>query len=161
MSVPKLPRRPVSIACQQALSDQAVERPQNDQGRVISNDGAGRQGLLGKKIRERAALTGMLPHEILLTLARGEPIQQRILNPETGEVRLLPHYPDIKTMVEAAKAASPYYAPKLAATQILPGVSDADLDELITSLAAEAGVTVGPGRESEEGEDQEGTRGTE
>jgi hypothetical protein len=109
--------------------------------------------MLGKAVRERAALTGLLPHEILLTLARGEPINQRILNPETGEVRVLPHYPDIDLMVSAAKAAAPYYAPKLAATQVFPGVSDADLDELIAGLATETGIAVSPSRTGEEGEE--------
>lgn len=153
MTAPKLPRRPISVAAQQ-VADEAASRPAPDSGRIVSSrpDGTGRQGLLGTKIRERAAMTGPLPHEILLKLARGEPIYQRILNPETGEVRLLPHYPDIKTMVDAAKAASPYYAPKLSAVQTIPGATDDELDQFIASLTAETSASAGAAGEEEEGD---------
>lgn len=160
MDRPKLHRRPISIAAQQA-ADEIADRPTTPQGRIIEKDGAGRQGLLGKKIRERAALTGMLPHEILLTLARGEPINQRILNPETGEVRVLPHYPDVPTMVKAAGMAAPYYAPKLSAVQALTGVSEDELDHLIAGLATEAGIALGTSGETEASEGEASPGGTE
>lgn len=52
-----------------------------------------------KKILNRAETTGLLPGEILLAVARGEDILGR---PPTFEER-----------VDAAKAAAPYYQPKL------------------------------------------------
>ncbi|HJX17774.1 MAG TPA: hypothetical protein VJ437_06210 [Acidiferrobacterales bacterium] len=51
--------------------------------------------------REKAARTGELPHEFLLQVMRGHKI--------TG------HKPTFSERMDAAKAAAPYYAPRLAA----------------------------------------------
>lgn len=70
--------------------------------------GAGRKpGSVNKMshdAREKAALTGELPHEFLLRVGRGETI---------GE-----HVPTFQERVDAAKAAAPYFAPKLAGASI-------------------------------------------
>lgn len=46
---------------------------------------------------------GLLPHEFLLKVSRGEPIDG--------------HHPTFQERVEAAKAAAPYFQPKLAQIQ--------------------------------------------
>lgn len=66
--------------------------------------GGRKPGVPNKKSAERIAMataTGMLPHEFLLAVARGEPV---------GD-----HIPTFDQRVDAAKAAAPYYAPRLAA----------------------------------------------
>lgn len=78
------------------------------------------------KAREEAKASGLLPHEWLLTVSRGEPVIQRswknIVNEEgriTGK-ELVEEivYADFPTRLDAAKAAAPYYAPRLAAQQV-------------------------------------------
>lgn len=54
-------------------------------------------------IRERTAAEGLLPHEILLSIARGEPQMPN------GEI------PPLEMRQRAAQAAAPYYAPRQAA----------------------------------------------
>lgn len=66
--------------------------------------GGRKPGVPNKKNAERIAraeASGMLPHEFLLAVTRGEQI---------GD-----HTPTFDERLEAAKAAAPYYAPRLAA----------------------------------------------
>lgn len=94
-------------------------------------EGAGRKpGGLNKMsaaAREIAARTGELPHEVLLRVSRGETIDG--------------YKPSFAERMDAAKAAAPYYAPKLAATTLeatfRPTVAAEDLsdDELAAIVA--------------------------
>ena len=84
---------------------------------------------------ELAASEGKLPHEILLSFARGEKQIEMVLEieyhkqgPKKGEEKSrkwVPreYYPDRVFQYNAAKAAAPYYAPKLA-TQMLQAGDD-------------------------------------
>lgn len=124
--------------------------------------GAGRpKGTLAKvtnKTREAAMATGLLPHEWLLKISRGEMITQQIAirDIETGEVsyELMEIYPDFDTRVEAAKSAAPYYAPRLATQNVklgggvglgildpkaLRGLSPHELDNMIALLSKALG----------------------
>lgn len=69
--------------------------------------GAGRpKGTRNKRTQEtiaKAEAAGMLPHEFLLAVSRGEAV---------GD-----YQPTFDERLEAAKAAAPYYAPKLAAIE--------------------------------------------
>jgi hypothetical protein len=79
---------------------------------------------------KRAKETGKLPHEILLDMARGEKFEtkrQEIYYYKTGpnkgmvkEIKWVDteYYPSFSDMMEAAKAAAPYYAPRLSAQQV-------------------------------------------
>lgn len=116
---------------------------------------------LDKEIRNRAAATGLLPHEILLSFARGEQQEERHIDIATGEVKVIPYMPTKQDRIDCAKAAAPYFAPKLGAMKLLDGATDDDLDSLITQLAAEAGVSVGAGGAGETEEDEGGQGGTE
>ena len=100
--------------------------------------GAGRKkGTLAKvtaKAREAAAETGLLPHEWLLKVSRGEPIEQKRWvtkydkNGKEVSRELVTEevYADFPTRLDAAKAASPFYAPKLAVQTVsVTGNSDA------------------------------------
>lgn len=100
-----------------------------------------------------------LPHEILLQLARGKPVQQWVPDPETGELKPKLLVPDMDVIRDCAKAAAPYFAPKLSTVEVIQGVADDDLDSLIESLAAEAGVSISTHGESEEDEGAEGPGG--
>lgn len=85
---------------------------------------------LSRKAREQAAETGVLPHEWLLSVMRGDPVQQKRLvityhksGPKKGEEKSRKWidetvYADFPTRIQAAKDCAPYYAPKLA-TQVL------------------------------------------
>lgn len=72
--------------------------------------------------REAARETGLLPHEWLLKVSRGEPIEQKrwkdVLDEEGNvvdrEVVTEVVYADFGTRMDAAKAAAPFYAPRLA-----------------------------------------------
>lgn len=88
--------------------------------------GAGRpKGSINKIAKaniEAAKEAGMLPHEWLLQIARGEPVEQKrwdIKRDEHGkeisrELVVDIIYPEFPVRMDAAKAASPYYAPRLA-----------------------------------------------
>lgn len=101
--------------------------------------------------RLRAAQTGELPHEFLLRVARGELIQGKRVD-EDGVVTIHYDQPDLSTRIDAAKAAAPYYAPKLATVELIQNVGDDELDQLIAESAAAAGFGLVAGGEGEEGE---------
>lgn len=108
---------------------------------------------LAREAREAALLTGMLPHEILLQIARGEIIAVKSIDQETGSINTQYIIPDLEKRIDAAKACAPYYAPKMSTVEVIANVSDDELDKIIAGAAAEAGVSVGFGGESEADED--------
>lgn len=57
-----------------------------------------------REVADRAASSGELPHEFLLRVVRGEAIDGTV--------------PSFADRLEAAKAAAPYFAPKLAAVDL-------------------------------------------
>jgi hypothetical protein len=103
---------------------------------------------MAHEARERAQATGMLPHEILLAMARGEP-QIEFKVDADGKVTERWVSLDVEQRKDAAKAAAPYFAPKISTVEIISGVSDADLDAIIAGAAAEAGVSLGTGGEGQ------------
>ncbi len=92
--------------------------------------GAGRprgsKNNMTKAAIEAAKEQGVLPHEWLLSVARGDAIEQKryeIVRDKDGNeidkiVMTEMIYPDIGLRMDAAKAAAPFYAPKLA-TQVI------------------------------------------
>jgi hypothetical protein len=124
---------------------------------VEKNKGGRPPGSLNKMARdarEQAALTGDLPHEFLLRVARGEVILRRVVD-EEGVITTKQEIYDFERRVDAAKAAAPYYAPKISTVEVISGVSDADLDAIIARAAAEAGISIGPSGEGAKAADQE------
>ncbi len=100
--------------------------------------------------REEAKASGLLPHEWLLLVARGEPIEQKrwdIKYDKKGNVvskELVTDivYPDMPMRQDSAKAAAPYYAPRLAAQTVdmtatmgMHKLSDEELDARLMLLA--------------------------
>lgn len=106
---------------------------------------------LAREARAMAKATGKLPHEILLDLARGQSITQEIIDPETGEITQRLLTPDLEMIRDAAKAAAPYFAPKISTVEVIQGVSDDELDRIIALAATEAGFNLGAGREGTPG----------
>lgn len=117
------------------IDDITVDKPPRKKRVGNNNNGGARKGAgrpkgsvqkLTAQAREEAKATGLLPHEWLLKVSRGEPIEQshwKETHNAKGEVtsKVLVTgmvYPDIVMRIDAAKAAAPYYAPKLA-TQII------------------------------------------
>lgn len=93
--------------------------------------------------REAAMETGLLPHEWLLKVSRGEPIEQKRWvikydakgNEKGRELITEEVYADFPTRIDAAKAASPYYAPRLAVQNVsITGNTDA-VSETLKSIA--------------------------
>ena len=97
-----------------------------------------------------AKATGILPHEWLLNIVRGEPIEQRRWKIELDEngkevgrelvTELI--YPDLSMRQDSAKVAAPFYAPKLAsqtvdmnATMGVHKLSDEEIDAKLSVLA--------------------------
>jgi hypothetical protein len=112
---------------------------------------------LARDARLKAERTGLLPHEILLDIARGNPQKESWTDQETGEI-IVKHLPPapMEMRVDAAKAAAPYFAPKISTVEVIQGVGDEDLDSIIARAAAEAGVSIGFDGESEEDEAEGG-----
>lgn len=99
--------------------------------------GAGRpKGALSKvtaKAKQAAMETGLLPHEWLLKVSRGEPIEHKRWvvkydknGKEVGRELVTEEvYADFPTRIDASKAAAPFYAPKLA-TQTVSVTNNTD-----------------------------------
>jgi hypothetical protein len=96
-------------------------------GRGGQGRGGGRKlgsvNRLAKDAIVAAKETGMLPHEWLLGVARGDSVEQKRwkiqYDKETGEEisrELITEtiYPEFPVRMDAAKAAAPFYAPRLA-----------------------------------------------
>lgn len=109
--------------------------------------GAGRpKGALSKvtaKAKQAAMETGLLPHEWLLMVSRGEGIKHKRWvikydargNEKSRDLVEEEVYADFPTRIDAAKAASPYYAPRLAVQTVsVSGNSDA-VAETLKSIA--------------------------
>lgn len=127
-------------------------KPKNKGGRP-----PGATNRLAMEARQRAQETGLLPHEILLSIARGEPQPVYHFNPATGKTEMAGMVDiDVEQRKDAAKAAAPYFAPKISTVEVIRGVNDDELDTIIAELAAQTGIGLGTGGEGEEGEDQEG-----
>lgn len=83
---------------------------------------------LNKNIRQMARMSGQLPHEFLLHVCRGDVVVEKYLD-EEGLVQEREVYPDIGMRIDAAKAAAPFFAPKLSVQQVDMSAS-ADLEHL-------------------------------
>lgn len=113
---------------------------------------------LAHQAREKAALTGELPHEFLLRVARGEAIFREDVDPSTGKIIRVKEVYDFPVRIDAAKAAAPYFAPKISTVEVISGVPDDELDAIIKKLAAETGLDLGDDGEGPESETPEPTR---
>jgi hypothetical protein len=82
---------------------------------------------------------GELPHEFLLRIVRGEEIRHG-KDKETGQ----PIYvtPTIEQRIECAKAAAPYFAPKLSTIEVVKNLTDDNLDDIIKAAAEGSGIIV-------------------
>lgn len=100
--------------------------------------GSGRpKGAIAKvttKAKQAAMETGLLPHEWLLMVSRGEGVKHKrweVVFDTNGVEQsrdLIEEeiYADFPTRIDAAKAAAPYYAPRLAVQTVsVTGNSDA------------------------------------
>jgi len=109
--------------------------------------GAGRpKGALSKvtaKAKQAAMETGLLPHEWLLMVSRGEGIKHKRWvikydakgNEKSRDLVEEEVYVDFPTRIDAAKAAAPFYAPRLAVQTVsVSGNSDA-VSETLKSIA--------------------------
>jgi hypothetical protein len=129
-----------------------------DEWRRMGGRKPGSMNKMARDARDAARETGALPHELLLAWGRGEPMSRKVPPPDATEEQLrdpstwvMQYEPvDGDAMRDAAKAAAPYYAPKISTVEVIGGVSDADLDEFIARAAAEAGLSVGTGGEGQE-----------
>lgn len=68
---------------------------------------------ISAEVVEEARATGMLPHEWLLAVMRGEQINHFAYDSESQEIIEVIVLPTFTDRMEAAKAAAPYYANKL------------------------------------------------
>lgn len=110
----------------------------------------GSMSKIAMEAREKAKATGQLPHEFLLSIARGEAIFRDVVDPATGEITKQLEVYDFDARRDAAKAAAPYYAPKISTVEVISGVPDEQLDLIIAQLTAEAGVNTGASGEEQE-----------
>jgi len=129
-------------------------------GRGGARENAGRpkggHNRLAEEARKAAQATGKLPHEILLSIARGEP--QEIQMPQAdGTVKRELKAVSLDDARDAAKAAAPYFAPKISTVEVIHGVPDHELDSIIAQLAAEAGIGAGASGEGSQSEAAEGS----
>lgn len=124
------------------METQPDDKPKNKGGRP-----PGAVNRLAKEAREKAQATGILPHEFLLQIVRGEPIFRTEIHPITGQKAVIQEVYGFEDRKDAAKAAAPYYAPKISTVEVIHGVSDHELDSIIARAAAEAGVSLGPSGE--------------
>lgn len=101
---------------------------------------------------ETARATGLLPHEILLSFARGEPQIERSMNPITKEITEHVIFPDSAMRTQCANWCAPYYAPKLAQVQHKGSIArsaDQVSDDDLLAIATNVGDDDGKDRDSD------------
>lgn len=107
--------------------------------RVGAGRPKGSMSILSRDARIAAHAAGILPHEWLLKVSRGEPVEHKRwkvkLDSEGNEVsrELISEefYADFPTRIDAAKSAAPFYAPRLAVQNVsISGSTDAVTDVL-------------------------------
>lgn len=113
---------------------------------------------LAQEAVDAAKASGELPHEFLLRMARGQPVFREVVDSETGEITRIQETYGIEERKDAAKAAAPYFAPKISTVEVITGVQDSELDSIIAKLAAETGLGLGASGESQEDETPGPTR---
>lgn len=111
----------------------------------MANVGLGKKGRSptsrwAEDSRKQARDSGELPHEFLLRVARGEPIEIVELE-EDGSPIEKTVYPTFADRVEAANQCANYYAPKLTAQQVesldpVAEMTDEELDRKLAELNA-------------------------
>lgn len=90
--------------------------------------------------RERAAATGELPHEFLLRVARGEDAFVDYVGAGSAR-RQIRRKPSFAERVDAAKAAAPYFQPRLATTDVQHRGAIA-LAEVAETITVETSVAI-------------------
>ena len=73
----------------------------------------GQRERISAEVVETARATGMLPHEWLLAVMRGEQINHFAYDSDTQEIIEVIVLPTFQDRMEAAKSAAPYFANKL------------------------------------------------
>ena len=105
-------------------------------------EGAGRKAgtvsRLSKAARERAAATGELPHEFLLRVARGEDEFDDFVTVRGRQV-LRKRKATFPERVDAAKAAAPYFQPRLAQADVAHR-GHVTLEQVAASVPREQGI---------------------
>lgn len=86
---------------------------------------------------------GELPHEFLWRISRGEPIEGWYFDQKKKKHCRTTLHPTLDQRIDCAKAAAPYFAPRLSTIELLQGITDESLIAFIASVAAEAGFSLG------------------
>lgn len=102
----------------------------------------GARNRLSNAARAHAEATGELPHIFLLRITRGEVISTDVMDPVTGQLKKVYQVPDLPMRMDAAKAAAPYFAPKLSAVEVTQAMSDEELDLALAQQAARLGMSL-------------------
>jgi threonine dehydrogenase-like Zn-dependent dehydrogenase len=79
---------------------------------------------------------GILPHEFMLEVVRGNPIKHG--KDEDGKPVM--YQPTFEERIECAKAAAPYFAPRLSTIEVVKNLTDDNLDSIIKAAADASGV---------------------
>jgi hypothetical protein len=106
--------------------------PSKGSGKVPTHDGLKRSATKLREARERisaevveeARATGMLPHEWLLAVMRGEQINHFAYDVESQEIIEVIVLPTFSDRMVAAQAAAPYFATKLKPKEGSGGFAD-------------------------------------
>lgn len=86
----------------------------------------GQRERISAEVVETARATGMLPHEWLLAVMRGEQINHFAYDSDTQEIIEVIVLPTFADRMEAAKSAAPYFANKLQPEKHAPGTGFSD-----------------------------------
>jgi hypothetical protein len=141
------------------VNDDEDDGPPGDQ-RTTSVRGVkrGTTRRLAAEAIQQAGITGQLPHEILLSMARGE-VQKVPAEVDQTNGRVIKWKFTIlgdQDRRDAAKAAAPYFAPKISQVELIGGLNDEQLASIIAGAAAEAKISVSFDRAGETSETRVG-----
>jgi hypothetical protein len=91
---------------------------------------------------------GSCPHEILLQIARGQPVTVYHGEVVDGKLKLTEQLivPDFDAILDAAKAAAPFYAPKLQAIAAVAAETSNPIEELMQHVQSAATNRARPGQ---------------
>jgi len=103
---------------------------------------------IADNVRKLGPSKGYLPHQILLRIAQG----RKLWHGKDEEGNKIWIQPTLDDRIRCAIAAAPYYAPKLNTIEIIQGTREDELDEIIRTSAAAAGVSISFSGEGEKEE---------
>lgn len=117
-----------------------IRRKAIDKAATILNINRQPGSMKAERVAEAVMMDVELPHLWLLRVMQGEEFDVFVPGKRSAKGTTVKIRPTFEQRMEAAKAAAPYFAPRLGSIEVMRGLTDGDLDQLIIGLVQETGL---------------------